>query len=125
MANRTFHQMKALEKEIKVVHAKIAIGGTGAPTLSSESIGIASVTRTSQGLYKIVLKDAYNSLKMVNAILIGASAEDINFQVKSETVATSSDPAINLFCLTAGAVADPTSGDTLLVEIVLKNTSVI
>jgi hypothetical protein len=125
MANREFHQIKALEKELKIVHAAIAIGGTGAPTLATSSIGISSVTRTSQGLYKIVLKDSYNSLKMVKAIHLNATEQDLNFQVKSETVATSSDPAVNLFCLTGATATDPASGSILYVEIILKNTSVI
>lgn len=123
MANRTFNDSQALEKEIKTLFAKISIGATGAPTLVNPgSLGIASVARTSAGLYKITLQDAYPKLAYVTGIVLSSTAEDITFQVKAEAVATSK--TIDLFTLTAGVATDPASGDVLLLKIDLKNTSV-
>ncbi len=123
MANRNFNKKQALEKEVKDLYAKVAIGSSGAPTLTL-GVGIASISRTSQGLYHLVLADKYTSLKSFSVIHLAASAEDLTFQVKAETVA-GAVPAIDFFSLTAGSVADPASGDSLLIKIELKNSSAL
>lgn len=123
MANRTFQDVQALEKETKHLYVKATIGSSGAPTLVNPgSLGIASIARTSAGLYKITLTDAYPTLLMVKSTLLSSTAEDLTFQVKAEAVATTK--TIDLLTLTSGTATDPASGDTLLIEIVLKNTSV-
>lgn len=123
MANRTFNDAQALEKEVKTLFAKITIGASGAPTLTNPgSLGIASVARTSAGLYKITLSDAYPTLLSVKGIVLSATAEDNTFQVKAEDV--NGVKTIDLFTLTGGVATDPASGDVLLLEIALKNTTV-
>lgn len=121
MANRTFNDAQALEKEVKTLFAKITIGASGAPTLTG-GLGVASIARTSAGLYKLTLSDAYPTLLFVKGIVLSATAEDITFQVKAEAVATTK--VIDFFTLTGGTATDPASGDVLLLEICLKNTTV-
>lgn len=123
MANRTFHTSQALEKEVKSLFAKVTIGALGAPTLVNPgSLGIASVSRVSAGLYRFTLTDAFMKLLAVKPMLLSATAEDLTFQVKLETVATTK--LIEVFTLTGGVATDPASGDTLMLEFVFKNTSV-
>lgn len=123
MANRTFNEAQALEKEIKTLFARVSIAGSGAPTLVNPgSLGIASVSRVSAGLYRFTLVDAYPKLMSVKPIVLSATAEDIQFQVKLETVATTK--LIEVFCLTGATATDPASGDVLLLEFSLKNTTV-
>lgn len=122
VANRNWQRKQALEKEVKELYAKVAIGASGAPTISS-AYGIASVARVSTGLYRITLSDSYASLKHVEAIVLHSTAADHTFQVKLETVATTK--LVELFVLTGGSVADPADGSSLLIKLELKNTTII
>ena len=123
MANRTFNDAQALEKEVKTLFAKISIGASGAPTLVKPgSLGIASVSKVSTGLYRITLEDTYPALLGVKATALASSAADMTFQVKLETVSTTK--LVEVFCLTAGVATEPASGTVLFVELSLKNTSV-
>lgn len=122
MANRNFNRKQALEKEVKSLYLKVAIGATGAPTLSS-GIGVASITRTSAGLYQITLQDKYASLKSFSVRHLASSAQDLNFQLKAEDVASAK--TIDFFCLTGASATDPANPSTLHIQIDLKNTTVI
>lgn len=122
MANRNFQRKQALEKEVKSLYAKITIGAAGAPTLTT-GVGIASVSRTSAGLYRITLQDKYASLKSVDVKHLATAAQDLNFQVKAEDVASAK--TIDLFCLTGAVATDPANPSVLLVQIDVKNTSVL
>lgn len=123
MANRTFNDTQALEKEVKSLFAKVSIGASGAPTLIQPgSLGIASVSRVSAGLYRFTLVDAFPSLLAVIPLHLSATAEDLNFQVKLETVSTTK--LIEVFTLTGATATDPASGDVLMFEFKFKNTTV-
>lgn len=122
MANRSFNRKQALEKEVKDLYALISIGATGAPTLTT-GYGFASVSRSTNGTYTLTLEDKYLSLKFVDAILLESDAEDIRFQVKSETV--SSDGTISFYTLTGATPTDPSSGSKIMIKVEVKNTSAI
>lgn len=121
MANRNFNRKQALEKEVKELYADIAIGGTGAPTLTY-GVGIASVTRDSAGVYIVTLQDAYMRLMALQVTNVAASAQDLTFAVETESVASAK--TIQFRCLTGATETDPASGSRLLVQINLKNSSV-
>ena len=122
MANRNFNRKQALEKEVKSLFAKVSIGATGAPTLVSP-VGIASISRTSAGLYRITLQDKYASLKSVSVMQIVSSPQDLHFQVKAEDVASAK--TVDIICLTGTTATDPSNGSTLHIQIDLKNTTVL
>lgn len=123
MANRRFHRMQSLSREVKVLHAKVSIGATGAPTLDSDlSVGVASISRDSAGVYILTLDDKYNNLLHFNVMMLEATAEDLTFQVESEAVATAK--TIQFQCKAAAVETDPSNGSVLLIRIELKNTSV-
>jgi hypothetical protein len=121
MANRNFNRKQALEKEIKDIYAKVTVGATGAPTLTS-SVGIASIVRNSAGLYTVTLQDAYNSLKFAQVSFLDNDAQDIRAQIAAEDV--DGAKTVQFVCLTAATPTDPQSGQTMLIKFELKNSSV-
>ena len=123
MANRNFHRVQSLSREAKILHAKVAIGATGAPTLDSNaSVGVASISRDSAGVYIITLDDKYNSLLGFKVMQQAAAAEDLTFQIESEDV--DGAKTIQFQCKAAAVETDPSDGSSLFIEIVLKNSSV-
>jgi len=123
MASRNWKRKQALETEVKELYATITIGGTGAPTLTT-GYGIASITRTSAGLYVLTLTDYYSALKSFSVVHVNSTAEDLKFQVKTNGISSSSK-SITFFTLAVGTATDPTSGDVLLVKIEVKNSTAI
>lgn len=124
MANRNFNRMQALTKEAKVLYAKVNIGSTGAPTLvARDSIGVASISRDSAGVYDLTLDDKYNSLLYFDVMMLEATAEDLTFQVESEDV--DGTKVIKFQCKAADTETDPSDGSTLLIKIEVKNSSVL
>ncbi len=122
MANRAFKKKQALEPEVKDLYAKITIGVTGAPTLTT-GIGIESIVRSAQGDYRLTLQDQYYSLKFFYGIHLKSAGEDLVFQLKAETV--SSTKLIDFFTNTGATPTDPANGDVLYLKIEVKNTSAI
>ena len=122
MANRTFNRKQSLEREIKELYAKITFGASGAPTLTTGH-GIASITKTDTGDYRLTLSDKYNSLKMAEGVLIKSTAEDITFAVKAEAVST--NKTIDFWTLAGATPTSPSSGAVLLIKIEVKNSSVL
>lgn len=121
MANRNFNRFQALEKEIKSLYAEVAIGASGAPTVT-KALGITSVVRNSAGLYTITLDDKYNRLMSVEVRVVAPTAEDLNVQMAAADV--TSAKTVQIRCVAAGVATDPASGDSLLIRIDLKNSSV-
>lgn len=121
MASRSFNRKQALEKEVKEIFALVSVGASGAPTLTT-GYGIASITRTSAGLYQITLQDKYVSLKFFEGILIKSSGEDIRFQLKAESVVSAK--TIDFFTLTGASATDPSSGSKMYIKIEVKDSSV-
>lgn len=122
MASRNFNRKQALEKEVKELFALISIGATGAPTLTTGH-GIASISRTAQGDYRLTLQDKYVSLKFFEGALLKSSGEDIRFQLKADSV--SSSKIIDFFTLTGATATDPSSGSKLYLKIEVKNSSAV
>jgi len=126
-----FWDTQSRQRELKMVHLKAAIGATGAPTLdATASLGVASIERTSAGLYKITLTDKYTSLVAVHAVQLHASiTQQSVFQLKDQTVDTTK--IVNLWCLaptnsstTTLIATELADGCTLYLTLLLKNTSV-
>lgn len=123
MANRSFHRVQSLAREVKTVYGRVSIGATGAPTLdTTNSIGVASVSRDSAGVYIVTLQDKYNALLHAQIMMLEATAEDITFQVETEDVASAK--TIQIQCKAAAVETDPSDGSVLLLKFDLKNSSV-
>ncbi len=122
MANRNFNRRQSLEKEVKDLYLKVSIGATGAPTISS-GYGIASIARNAAGDYTITLSDKYASLKHFEVTHLSSSAQDLNFQLHSEDVASAK--TIRFLCLTGATATEVASGKVLFVKIEVKNTNLV
>lgn len=129
MANRRSYQFVGNNVAgVSSIFAKVTVGASGAPTLVSTGVSgnnsyISSITRNSAGDYTLALADAWNALlglkvTTVNATGISA-APDVN--VKTDAVTTKS---LRFVCSVGGVATDPASGDTLLIQISLKNSSI-
>lgn len=121
MANRNFNRYQALEKEVKAIYADVAIGASGAPTLTA-GLGVASIEKNDTGDYTVTLQDAYNRLMSMSIQHGAAAAEDLTFQLVAEDV--DGAKTVNFLCLTAGTETDPSDGSRLLIKFELKNSSV-
>lgn len=132
MANRYFSQFQlTLEKQPCHLWASVAIGASGAPTLSAiNSKGIKSITRTSAGLYVVTMgvgtaTDIYNRLLFVSHRFIvasGAPAAPLMFVV-SQAIATAGTVTIKFTAVDGTTATDPASGETMLLEFDLKNST--
>jgi len=131
MANRFFNQFsQALEKGRVQLFARVAIGSTGAPTLSAvNSKGVASITRNGVGTYTIVLQDSYVKLFNVSNSTFLASGTPTHVEnpyIKADAVATLASKSFQIVFLDfAGAAVDPGSGEQLRLQIDLSNSTAI
>lgn len=128
--NHYFFGVQSRKHALKLVHGKVAIGGTGAPTLNAAaSTGITSITRTGAGTYEVLLDGKVPQLVHFTCTLLHSSTSQlVRFQLTSDTVAT--DGKFVFKCLAATdattttlIAADPASGATLLFTVEVNNTS--
>jgi hypothetical protein len=123
MANVGFWPLQARQKGIKEVHIKVTIGATGASTLSADaSLGVASISRTSAGLYVITLRDKYTALVNASFMHLDDALQNLSFQVNAETVA--STKTITLWTRVVATATDPTDTAIIYGTLTLKNSSV-
>lgn len=128
MANRQFQQFQySLEKYVVNLFAKVAIGATGAPTLSAtNSKGIKSIVRNSAGDYTITLQDSYYKLLGVDVVVQNATGIAVSpvMGIKANNV-TSVPGTIEVVFSVGGVATDPASGDTLWFQIQLSNSGAL
>jgi hypothetical protein len=131
MANRFFSQFQySLEKKVVNLFGQVAIGATGAPTISAaNSKGITSIARNSAGKYTITLQDSYNrflGLAVTLKLSSGAPATSSSVVpvVRSEDVGGAKTVVVE-FVDNAGAAIELTNGVTLLLHVKLSNSSAI
>ena len=118
-AGRFFNRKQALEREVKDAYVKLSANGTSAPTIVS-GVGSVSIARNGAGDYSLTLSDKYPSLKSFKATLMDNSAEDVRFQVHSETVSTTK--VIRFLALTGATPTDIAQDSVVFIKLELKNT---
>lgn len=109
-----------------VLRGKITFGASGAPTLvSGTGMGITSVVRNSAGTYTIDLGRAFTNLMAVDVMPVAASAPAAPVvRVAADNVASASLHNLQIvFSVAAGTATDPASGEAVLIEIVLNDSS--
>lgn len=132
MANRYFSQFSwSLEKNPVTLWAKVAIGASGAPTLDAvNSKGIKSITRTGAGTYDVVFgvgaaTDIYNRIFTAHATFVvagGVPAAPV-MAISADAVATTGTVTLVFSDVETPAATDPASGETMLLEFKLKNST--
>lgn len=123
----SLHYRNHMAKEVNVTELflRADIGATGAPTIDvAASKGIASITRNDTGDYTIQLAEAYNSLFMVDVMLLEADDTDLTHQVISQDVSNSTTPTVKIGFHAAATPTDPPDGSDIYVRITVKNSSV-
>jgi hypothetical protein len=137
MANRYFtNQQFALEKSVVSLFARVTFGATGAPTLVvSQSKGISSITRVSAGKYTIVLGagvslDTYPKLLMARHVFDesgngGTAPAAPSMFVAANATATANVASLTVTFNTAGTATDPASGEAVLLELTLGNSTAL
>lgn len=126
MSNRYMNQFRySLENAVVELWGQVAIGATGAPTLSTaNSKGIASISRASAGKYTITLVDAYTRLMSVDTMfLVAGIPASPDTSIFSQTI-SSGGKVIVIQCSVGGVATDPASGETMFFKMALKNSSV-
>ncbi len=124
-----FSRVQARVKELKILHAVLTIGSSGAVTLS-ESHGISSVVKESAaGRYTITLIGKANKLLNVSVNLVNSSIESAGMTIASDTVATNGKLIVQFSKPTSASDTTPvaanlSSGTKVLVEIKIKNSGV-
>lgn len=136
MANRWTNQYSAaLNKGMVSIYAKVAIGASGAATLSTaNSKGIVSVTRNSAGTYTFVFGtnsaalDTYYAFCMCRALFINNStsapaAPIMHVITDSSATAGTASIKVQFSAAAAGAAVDPDNGSTMLLRFDFQNSS--
>lgn len=133
MANRWSNQFFAsMNKGMISIYAQVAIGASGAPTLSAaNSKGVVSVTRNSAGIYTFVFGttasslDTYYHFCLAEARFIVASGVPASpgMNIVTDNSATVGTASIKLQFFTGGSATDPDSGSTMLVRFDFQNSS--
>lgn len=135
MANRRYRSQFrfSMHKDPTDIFARVSFGASGAPTLdSANSPGIVSVTRNSAGNYTFVFGtnsqialDTYNYLLLVNKTSVSASAPAApDMAVSANSINTPGVASITLQFSSAGVATDPASGESVLLDFVLRNSSI-
>lgn len=122
------------EKRVIDVYARVAIGGTGAPTLSAvNSKGVLSVTRNGTGLYTFVFgtnsalpKDTYVKFLHLGVVFnsgVSAPAAPI-YNIVADAVATANVCSLQVqFRDAANAAADPASGEIMYADFCMGDST--
>jgi hypothetical protein len=127
MANRFFENRRySMEKAVVDLWANVSIGATGAPTLNTAK-GIASISRSSAGVYVFTLQDSYQRLLNMNVTFFAngaaAAAPDVNQSV-ADTVNTTK--TITIRCNNnSGTATDPASGEVMFAQFTLSNSTAV
>ena len=130
MANRDFKDVQALQREVKCITGSFVFAASdGTTTLSSDSVGVASVSEATDGLVTLTLEDKYSSFLGAQFTYLDdahAAAKVPVVCLDAETVATTKTVVIQFSnCDDGGKSADADLGsDTVYFMIWVKNSSV-
>lgn len=129
MADRRFTQFfYSFRKAPTYIEGNFVVGGTGAVG-TVKGAGIASVTRTGTGAYRITLEDAYNrylsgTWGFVDAATVGIPTVKI-ITVIGNPNTTIRSKYIDIQCWGASGAADPDANLVLGFTMIVDNTSVL
>lgn len=117
----------ALEAGLVPILGRVAIGAVGAVGAIVGGKGVESITRTSEGVYTIVLEDEPNKILAVEpSVICAAETQDCVAQVKSINAATKTVVLRTVEYDGDGVVSvvDPADGDELCFVLWLETKNV-
>lgn len=122
MANRTFREIQASKREVKVLYFKFTIA-SGAATLATDHNGfVTSFAKQATGKYDCVLRDKYNEILSVHVTTVQGAAHDGAWHLHTD-LASGNAFSLGHTDFETPALTDPADA-TYKVEIHLKNSSV-
>lgn len=129
MANDRMTQFRySYENQVCDIFARISIGATGAPTLvatvPNPNQGIVSIVRNSAGRYTLTLKSNFGRLMMLKHVFLNATAPAAPGMYIISDNSASATPTIVLQFNSGGTSTDPGSGEVMMLQLSLKNSSV-
>jgi hypothetical protein len=127
MANRRLNQFMYSYSRMPVkAFVKVTFGASGAPTLTTNPL-VSGVTRNSAGDYTLTFRDKFVSLLGVKHVFntnSGTAPASPLMWVRTDSVAAASPLLRIVFSVAAGTATDPASGEVVLLELSLNNSSV-
>lgn len=122
MANRTFNELQALQRELKLLAGKVNLSAAAA--VSSVSGDIASATKLTTGSYQAKLADSYKSIQNVQLSVESATVQDLQVQIVSiDSVAkTINFKTVVVDAEGAVAAADISAAATIHLLVIAKNS---
>ncbi len=130
MAARDYTYAQALEKEVKILFGSVVIGSTGAVGTVK---GNFKITRTSAGVYQIILTDKYNRMLGSTAGFVQGTANTpsgiFKVEISSGAATFQADQASATgYQITtynaAEAPTDPVAGSVLSIVWYMRNTTI-
>jgi hypothetical protein len=123
MANRTFHPVDSLDRNVKLLFGYVPFGASGAVgTVVANGFTVSKVAATT-GRYTITLSDKYNTLLGITLTPFNnATAKGEQWEVRAGL--TSSTTITIEHVSDAGAAADAADGDGLYITLALLNSGV-
>lgn len=127
MANSNRFQFRtAYQRDLVDIFAQISFAALGAPTLVSGK-GVKSVERLSAGLFRIHLRENFGGVMMVSSspLLASGAPAAPHMVIRSvSNINDLSDPRVDIVMQDSSGVAtDPASGEQIMLQIILKNTT--
>lgn len=127
MANRTFDNVQALNKEVKVISGQIVASGSDPDNFdfaNTEGIGFSAASNGTAGEIVITLQDNYVGL--LSCTTNSLTSTGIEYQtLLSEDVANTTTPTVILQNIDgAGAKGALVAGDIVFFTLVLRNSTV-
>jgi hypothetical protein len=121
MANRSFHSVQALNREVKIIAGSFSIAASGGAATKLQGRGW-SVAKSASGVYTITLEDKYTALVAANVSVKAATAVDLVAQIKTHDVASARTVVIDLNA--AATPTEPSAVTEIHFALFLRNSSV-
>lgn len=125
MASRRFYQFRySAEAEIVELYMAVSIGAAGAPTLvANQNKAISAIARNSAGNYTVTLSDNYKRIMLAEYSPLSPTAPAAPV-MSVITDSSASGSLVLQFTNSTGVATDPASGETLLLCLTLKNSTI-
>lgn len=127
MASRLFERViNTLVKEMVILPVKFICNGSSAPTTTGfKNKGVASIARTTTGVFTITLSDAYVDVESVQVTVRSTYATPVDCRPEVGACSASGKTYVITLRDSLGAVADFSAANLIQVNVllVLRNSS--
>lgn len=127
MSNKRYQQFSWSNATQPItINAQIAIGATGAPTITYGNNNIATMVRNSAGDYTLTFRSVF--YRLINASVVFNSGSSLPaaplMNIKANSISTAKTLEIVFSDADTPAATDPASGEIMYLSFVFENSSV-